>query len=73
MTKIFIILAVIVRIEAILFSNLVKDLLGLDAVLLDYPNISLPAVRSTKIFRVITILLDGKNILFVIRLISVLR
>ena len=50
--------------RAILFSNLVKDLLsGLDAVLLDYPNHIASAVRFNEDISGDYILLDGKKYL----------
>lgn len=49
--------------RAILFSNLVKDLLGLDAVLLDYPNHIASAVRFTEDIAGDYILLDGEKYL----------
>ena len=48
---------------SILFSNLVKDLLGLDAVLLDYPNHIASAVRFNEDISGDYILLDGKKYL----------
>lgn len=49
--------------RAILFSNLVKDLMGLDAVLLDYPNHIASAVRFNEEISGDYILLDGKKYL----------
>lgn len=49
--------------RAILFSNLVKDLLGLDAVLLDYPNHIASAVHFSQDIPGDYIMLDGKKYL----------
>lgn len=49
--------------RAILFSNLVKDLLGLDAVLLDYPNHIASAVCFKEDIAGDYIMLDGKKYL----------
>ena len=49
--------------RAILFSNLIKDLLGLDAVLLDYPNHIASAVHFSEDIPGDYIMLDGKKYL----------